>query len=115
MNEELKKKISQLKEKWLDADSQGVLSDYEKNYEKIFEEKQFFKNPIFIEVVEKMEKQVNEINILLTNDENLTEGQRSRLYSDRLALKKFCSLLGIKIRDSSLTLLEESIDRDLLK
>ena len=82
MKDNLKNKLAVLRERYKDGDSLQYINDIEAEYSKLIQEKDFLSNPIFIDIVSRLEKTVNDLNAILMNEIDLTENERFAMFAE---------------------------------
>lgn len=115
MPEEIEKKITALRTKYLDGDSINWINQTEAEYTKLIQSRGVAESPVFKDIVADAQKKFNEISALISNDESLTDLQRKVLFEAKKMWKWNMSRFGVSAFDMNLEILNDSIDYHLKK
>lgn len=113
MNEETKLKISKLLAKYPDQDSQDWITQLDKDYNKILDEKNLKNTPVFKDISASIQRKLDAINALILNDRTISDKRREILFEARDMWILMSKGFGIEANDEALKALDKVIDEKL--
>lgn len=94
MANEFDEKIKRLREHYNDPESLKILSEAEKELRASFKRADFSKNKVILDIIQAGEKEIQNINLLLQQDEDITSEQRKSLFVKRSIHQFYIERLG---------------------
>lgn len=115
MTPEIKQRLTELREKYIESeDSQKWIDEVEAELQKRFEESNMKDNPVFKMIISDAQNKMNEINTLLLNDpKDISDKERKYLMMIRDVWKFNIERFGMKPQDDAIKLLTVVLDQRL--
>lgn len=84
MNEDTKQKLAQLRQKYINSpESQADIDAMEARLDRLIDEAKLADHPVFKAITDDAQKRLEDLNILLMNDEKLTDLERTGLFAQK--------------------------------